>query len=125
MQQKQVQHGNALFPLENRFPIPVFTLYIGEFTGQRSRCSDLLRVGRSGDRISVGEIFSVRFQTGPGAHTASCTMGTGSTPGVKRPKRVADYPPSSSAEVTNRLELFLRLTSVPAQACHGVTISCM
>ena len=29
-----------------------------------------------------GEIFRT-FQTGPGAHTAFCTMGTGSFPGVK------------------------------------------
>jgi hypothetical protein len=30
---------------------------------------------------------------------ASCTMGTGSFPGVKRPERGADHPPPSSAEV--------------------------
>jgi hypothetical protein len=29
----------------------------------------------------------------------SCTMGTGSFPGVKRPGRGADHPPPSSAEV--------------------------
>jgi hypothetical protein len=32
---------------------------------------------------------------------ASCTMGTGSFPGVKRPGRGADHPPPSSAEVEN------------------------
>jgi hypothetical protein len=31
--------------------------------------------------------------TGPGAHPASCTMGTGYFPGVKRPGRGADHPP--------------------------------
>jgi len=30
-----------------------------------------------------GARFSAPVQTGPGAHTASCTMGTGSFPGVK------------------------------------------
>ena len=32
-------------------------------------------------------------QTGPGAHPASCTMGTGSFPRVKRPRRGADHLP--------------------------------
>ena len=31
----------------------------------------------------VGARFSVPVQPGPGAHPASCTMGTGSFPGVK------------------------------------------
>jgi hypothetical protein len=31
----------------------------------------------------VGVRFSAPVQTGPGAHPASCTMGTGSFPGVK------------------------------------------
>jgi hypothetical protein len=41
----------------------------------------------------VGVRFFAHVQTGPGAHPASCTMGTGSFPGVKRPERVADHPP--------------------------------
>jgi hypothetical protein len=43
--------------------------------------------------------FSAPVQTGPGAHPASCTMGTGSFPGVKQARRGADHPPRSSAEV--------------------------
>ena len=57
------------------------------------RYSDPLRAGRSGDRIQVGTSFSAPVQTGPGAHPASYTMGTGSFPGVKRPGRGADNPP--------------------------------
>jgi len=41
-----------------------------------------LRAGRSGDRIPVEARFSAPVQTGRGAHPASCTMGTGSFPGV-------------------------------------------
>ena len=67
--------------------------------------SSLLRPGRSGDRIPVGERFSAPVQTGPGAHPASYTMGTGSFQGVKRPGRGADHPPQSSAEVDGRVEL--------------------
>jgi len=44
--------------------------------------SDSLRAGLSGDRIPVGARFSAPVQTCPGAHPASCTMGTGSFPGV-------------------------------------------
>jgi hypothetical protein len=46
-----------------------------------------------------GARFFAYVKTGPGAHPASCTMGTGSFPGVKRPGRGADHPPPSSAEV--------------------------
>ena len=54
-----------------------------QWAGQRSRYIDWLRAGRSGDRIPVGARFSAPVQTGPGAHTASCTKGTGSFLGVK------------------------------------------
>jgi len=41
--------------------------------------------------------FSVPVQTSPGAHPASCTMGTGSFPGVKSSRgRLCPSPPSSS-----------------------------
>jgi hypothetical protein len=49
--------------------------------------------------MPVGARFFAHVQTGPGAYPASCTMGTGSFQGVKRPERGADHPPSS-AEVT-------------------------
>jgi len=55
--------------------------------------TDSLRAGRSGDRIPVEARFSAPVQTGPGAHPASYTMGTGSFPGVKRPRRGVDHPP--------------------------------
>ena len=44
---------------------------------------DWLRAGRSGDQIPVVARFFAPVQTGPGAHPASCTMSTGSFPGVK------------------------------------------
>jgi hypothetical protein len=40
--------------------------------------TDLLRAGRSGVRIPVEAKISVPVQLGPEAHTASCTMGSGS-----------------------------------------------
>ena len=48
-----------------------------------------------------GEI-SAPVQTGPGAQSASYTMGTRSFLGVKRPGRGVDHPPPSSAEVLRK-----------------------
>jgi hypothetical protein len=65
--------------------------------------SDWLRAGRSGNRIPVGARFFAHVQTDPGAHPASCTMGTGSFPGAKRPRRGDNQPPPSITEVTKGL----------------------
>ena len=68
----------------------------------------------SGDRIPVGASFSAPIQIGPGAHPASYTIGTGSFPGVKQPGRGVDNPLPSSAEVKERLELYLYSPSGPS-----------
>jgi hypothetical protein len=46
-----------------------------------------------------GVRFFTHVQTSPGAHPASCTVGTGSFLGVKQSGRGADHPPPSSAKV--------------------------
>jgi hypothetical protein len=46
-------------------------------------------------KIPVGARFFTHVQTGPGAHPISCTMGTGSFLGVKRPGRGAEHPTPS------------------------------
>jgi len=51
--------------------------------------------------------FFALVQSGPGAHSASSTAVTGSFPGLKRPGRGVDHPPPSSAEVKERVELYL------------------
>jgi len=48
--------------------------------------------GWYGDRIPVEARFFALVQTGPGAHPASCTMGTGSFPGVKSGRGVTLTP---------------------------------
>jgi len=55
----------------------------------------------------VGARFSAPVKTGPGAHPASYTIGTGSAPGVKQPGHGVNHPPPSSAEVKERVELFI------------------
>ena len=65
-----------------------------------------LRAGRSGYRILVWVWQS--NQTGPGAYPASCTMDTGSFPGVKRPGlALTTHPHPSRAEIKERVELYL------------------
>ena len=55
----------------------------------------------------MGTRFSAPVQTGSEAHPASYAMGTGSFPGVKRSGRGIDQPSPSSAEVKERIELYL------------------
>ena len=51
--------------------------------------------------------FSARVQTVPRAHPVSCTIGTGSFPGLKQPRRDVDHPLLPSAEVKERVELYI------------------
>ena len=60
------------------------------WAGQRSRHSDWIRAGRSGN--PVGARFSAPVQTDLGAHPASCTVGTGSFPGVNSGRDVTLTP---------------------------------
>ena len=89
------RHGliNNAHNKTNRRTYPVCYSYISihnlsqlrhvSWAGQRSWYSDCLRAARFGDGIPVGARFSSPVQTGPEAHPPSCTMGTGSFPGVK------------------------------------------
>jgi hypothetical protein len=86
----------------------------------RGRYSDLLRAGRSRDRISVGAIFSIPVQIGFGAHPASYTMGTRSFPGVKPSGRGVDHPPASSVEIKERRAILLLLPVWAFVVCSGV-----
>jgi hypothetical protein len=49
-------------------------------------------------------------------------MGTGSFPGVKRLGRGVDHPPSSSAEVKERVELYIYSPSGPSWPVLGRTL---
>jgi hypothetical protein len=80
------------------FSLSVFRLIPEQF--QTNKVHDTSK-NRAKKKIPVGTRFFAHVQTGPGAHPASCTMGTWSFPGVKRPGRGADHPPLPSAEVEN------------------------
>ena len=72
------------------------------------------------------ELFEISvpylFQTDPGTNPASYTVGTGSFPGAKRPGRGVDHPLSSSAEVKERVELYLYSPSEPSWPVLGWTL---
>ena len=69
----------------------------------------MARYGLDGPGIvsRCGARFSTPVQTAPGAYPASCTMGTGSFPGVKRPGRGAEHPPPSKRRDHERVGLYL------------------
>jgi len=104
--------------LNQKFHATIHKIYMSTFhinddtthkteSGWLRRYSDTLRAGRYRDRIPLRARFSTPVQTGLGAHPASYTTGTGSFKGVKRPGRGVDHPPPSSAEVKERVELYL------------------
>ena len=93
--------------------------YPNVLPGWLSRYNDSLCAGRAGDRIPAEAKFSAPVQTGPGAYLDSYTMGTGIFRGggrglVKWPGRGADHPPSSNAEVKEKVELYIYSPSGPS-----------
>jgi len=87
--------------------------------GERSRYSDSLRAGKSGDRVPVRARISAPFETGSEAHPASYTTGTGSFLGVKRPGGGVGHPLPSSAEVNERVEIYVYFPSGPSWLVLG------
>ena len=89
-----------------------------------------LRSGRSGDRIPVRARFSAPVQTGPGAHSASCIMGTGSFPGVKSGRGVTLTPHlllvpwSRKSRAIPLLHLWTVLPIQSLSACTRVHFTC-
>ena len=86
------------------------------------RCSVLAIQDRIIIRVPVGARFSAPVQTGPWAHPASYSVGTGSFPEVKRPGRGVNPTPPSSIEVKDRVELYLYSPSEPSQSVLGRTL---
>jgi hypothetical protein len=73
-----------------------------------------------GIRVPVGAIFSAPVQTGPGAHPHSYTMGVGFLfPGVNLAGRGVHHPSPSSAEVKERVDLYLYSISGPSWPVIG------
>jgi hypothetical protein len=75
-----------------------------------------------GTESQWGAGFSAPIQTGPAAHSASCTMGTRSFLGEKWPGRGVDHPPPPNAEVKGRAQLYLYSPSGPSWPVLGWTV---
>jgi len=68
------------------------------------------------DPIPEGVIYSTAVQTGPGAHPASYTMGSGSFTGAKQPGRDAYHPP----HLAPRLKKERSYTATLPLGLHGL-----
>ena len=71
------------------------TKLIVALVGRDTSVDIATRYGLDGPGIGSrwGTSFNAPVQNGPRAHPASCTMGTGSFPGVKRLGPGVDHPP--------------------------------
>ena len=72
--------------------------------------------------MPVGARLSAPIETGPEAHPASYTMGTGSFLGVTQLECGVDHPLLSSAKVKERVELCLYSPSGPSWPVRGWTL---
>jgi hypothetical protein len=103
-----IKWRNGTSNLESHFEIYLFT---SEISGPDSSVglATELRAGRSRYRNLVGVRFSAPVQTGPGAHPASCAMGTGSSLGVESGQgmMLTPHPLLVLRSKRNRLELYL------------------
>jgi len=82
-----------------------------------------LRPGWYRDLIRVEERFSVPIQIGPGPHPTSCDTGyLVSFSGVKRPECGLGHPSPPSAEVKERVQLYLYSPSRPSWPVLGWNI---
>ena len=96
-------------------------LYVRVGPGERSRYSDLLQAGRFGDRMPLGARFSAHVQTGLGTLPASCAVRTVSLSWGQSGRGVALTTIPSSAEVIERVELYLFFPSWPSWPVVGKT----
>ena len=100
-----LQYNVCLLVWKYKLPTCVRTSHV---MGRDSAVGIATRYGLDGPGIESRwwARYSAPIQTGPGAYPASCTMGTGSFPGVKRSGRGADHPPPSKCRGHERVGLY-------------------
>ena len=109
-----VHHGGSLKSLKK---IVRYTscFLISSGLGQYNLYS--LWAERSGDRIPVGVRISAPVQTGPGAHPAFCTMGTGS---LSREQSGQGVALTTHPHLQPMLKKKYSYTSIPPLSLHGL-----
>ena len=92
--------------------------------GRDSSAGVVTHYGLDGPGIESrwGTRISAPVQTSPGAYPASYPVGTGSYPMVKQLRCGVDHPPLSSAEVRERVELYIYSPSGPSWPVLGWTL---
>ena len=100
--------GNLLYALELKIKLISGSNFC---VGRDSSVGIATHFGLNGPGIESrwGARFSAPVKTGPGAHPAPYTTGTGSFSGVKRPGRGVDHPP----HLAPRLKKKYSYTSTP------------
>jgi hypothetical protein len=101
----QYSQADGCFSLRNQSPSNLHFLL--RWTSHGAGIADSLRAGRAGDRIPVKARFSAPVQTGLGAHWIPYSTGTGSFSGGKSARAWLWPPTPSSAEIKERVKLYL------------------
>jgi hypothetical protein len=91
--------------------------------GQLSQYSILLQLNGPGIESQWEARFYAPVQSVPGAHWACYKMGAGLFPTIKQPTRGIDHPPTSRAEVKERVELHLYSPCGSSKAVLGRTLT--
>jgi hypothetical protein len=102
-----------------------YDLYALHIQGRDTVVSIATRYGLDGPRIESrwGKAFPHPSRTALRPTQPPITMGTGSFPRVKRPECGVDHPPPSSAEVKERVVLYLYYPSGPSWPVLGWTLT--
>ena len=107
--------------MRNKYALDVFlSLWAGIAQSVKRLATGWTFRGSNPGEGGGGARFSAPIHTAdPGAHPAFYTMDTGSFLGVKRPKRGVDHPSPYSAEVKERVEVYLYSPSGPSWPILG------
>jgi hypothetical protein len=99
----------------------IIRTYHAVYAGWNSTVDIATRYGLDGPWLESrwGATFSALIPTGSEAHQASYARCTASFAELKRPGRGVDHPPPSSADVKERVELYLYSPSGPSWPVLG------